>query len=426
MNSNSKTQKLFITSFGFFLILGFFLWLTLPLRPVSATHTSGLQPLSGYAWSSNIGWISFSSKNCDTNNDGQSDGAIPNCPSAGTPIAHYGVTRTISNGNLSGYAWAERIGWIKFDPSGPYPFAPNQFASLPSAGLATGWAQACAVFQTGCSGALRSSTELGNWDGWIKMSGPLYGVSLGGSDGCTLTGYAWGSDVIGAIHMSGTSYGVKVACTGGIVTSVSAETKLYPTAYRATPEPIISWTFIDRNGIPTNSKAYQVQITSPISWDSGKIVSDTLSVQIPSGILSYGVSYNYQVRAWDDAVSGTPSPFVLGTLTTPSARGPTIDFTTTPVTPIQGQDTIFNSTTVANGGKTISPSGYQWTFPSGFLPSAPSTAPYTGASETIKLMNTGPQSVTLWAIDSEGVSSQITKSITITNPRPIIEFNEVR
>ena len=221
----------------------------------------------------------------------------------------------------------------------------------------------------------------------------------------------------------GSPYAVKQKCNG-TVTSVSAETKLYPTACRTTPEPSISWTFVDRNNISIISKAYRIQITSPISWDSGKIIADTLNTYIPSGVLSYGTSYNYQVQAWDDAVSGDPSPWISGTFITPSAKGPSVGFTTTPVLPIRAQDTTFNSNTTPNGSKTIASSGYQWTFPSGFLPSAPPTAPYTEASEKVRLMNAGTQSVILWAIDSEGISCQITKSITVV--RPIIEFKEVK
>src|SRR5512133_3036518 len=53
--------------------------------------------LSGYAWSENIGWISF---NCTNNNS---------CGTSG----NYGVN--VSTTNLSGYAWSENIGWITFN-----------------------------------------------------------------------------------------------------------------------------------------------------------------------------------------------------------------------------------------------------------------------------------------------------------------------
>jgi hypothetical protein len=58
--------------------------------------------LSGYAWSSNAGWIQFNT-------------------SCG------GVTLDSATGNFSGYAWAENIGWINLNSTSPAP--------TPSAGL---------------------------------------------------------------------------------------------------------------------------------------------------------------------------------------------------------------------------------------------------------------------------------------------------
>ena len=52
--------------------------------------------LTGYIWAENIGWVSLSCENTST------------CASV-----HYGVTND-GNGNLSGCAWAENVGWISF------------------------------------------------------------------------------------------------------------------------------------------------------------------------------------------------------------------------------------------------------------------------------------------------------------------------
>ena len=68
----------------------------------------------GWAWSSNIRWISFNSSNCDTDNDGQSNGGS-GCPVAGTGMSAYSVKIDSANGNFSGYAWSSRIGWIRFN-----------------------------------------------------------------------------------------------------------------------------------------------------------------------------------------------------------------------------------------------------------------------------------------------------------------------
>src|SRR3989344_3327174 len=63
----------------------------------TAAFASSTDLLSGYAWSDNIGWISFN----DTNHIGLG------------PV-QYGVTVS-STGAISGYAWTDSIGWISFN-----------------------------------------------------------------------------------------------------------------------------------------------------------------------------------------------------------------------------------------------------------------------------------------------------------------------
>lgn len=157
--------------------------------------------VSGYAWSSNIGWIQFK---------GMTQGANPNC---------YGVhfqsqQPPALNGSFSGYAWSSNIGWIRFDPvigliGGPNGDDLPAQATLPSAhgvqlesdGITvTGWARACSVFedQSQCSGTLKDDSTRGGWDGWISMSGSAgggtYGVTY--SDG-KLSSFAWGDTNVG-------------------------------------------------------------------------------------------------------------------------------------------------------------------------------------------------------------------------------------
>lgn len=130
--------------------------------------------LSGYAWSSNIGWISM------------------NCTNSGTcPTSDYGVNVDAA-GNLSGYAWSSNIGWISFQPtdvsgclSGPCPATMDS-----NTGVITGWARALAG----------GTANSGGWDGFIKLGGSGLIVT-----GCNWSGYAWGSDVVGWISFSGTA-----------------------------------------------------------------------------------------------------------------------------------------------------------------------------------------------------------------------------
>ncbi len=162
--------------------------------------------VSGWAWSDNIGWISFNSLNCDADSDGFSDGVPVDCPAFGTAIPNYGVNVDFQTGDFSGYAWSENIGWINFAPVGPYPEAPNEIVKLNTDGTTiTGWARACAgaADVATCSGAANPSA--GGWDGWIKLSGvsPIdgssYGVTLNNE---FFNGFAWGDTVVGWVDFN--------------------------------------------------------------------------------------------------------------------------------------------------------------------------------------------------------------------------------
>src|SRR3989344_7224263 len=77
--------------------------------------------VTGYAWSSNIGWIKF---------DHGKDNAVK--------------YDTVS-GKLSGYAWSNNIGWIKFgDSITSYGGVGGTTAKADiSTGVVSGWARAC-------------------------------------------------------------------------------------------------------------------------------------------------------------------------------------------------------------------------------------------------------------------------------------------
>jgi hypothetical protein len=171
----------------------------LPAPERTAAQTSGFT-LGGWLWSSNIGWICLSS-------------TTSGCSSPSS----FGVTIGPS-GNFSGYAWSNNIGWINFAPAQQSPDGSNNPAhinvtsvqggqsTIADGTAVTGWIRACTVFQSGCSGSLKTASELGGWDGWIKMSGQAvsaanYGVTKTTSSGVEkLTGFAWGSDNIGWLN----------------------------------------------------------------------------------------------------------------------------------------------------------------------------------------------------------------------------------
>lgn len=144
--------------------------------------------LTGFAWSSNVGWISLR-------------GSL------------YGVELSPA-GELSGYAWASNLGWISFNksdtsscPSGNG--ACNATVNITS-GKVDGWARVCSgTVSKDCKGASRTD----GWDGWIHLAGTNHqSPDNSGKGGVTykpsttkLDGYAWGSDVVGWIDFSGVS-----------------------------------------------------------------------------------------------------------------------------------------------------------------------------------------------------------------------------
>lgn len=159
--------------------------------------------LTGYAWSENIGWISFK------------DGATP--------------VKVEADGDLVGYAWSENIGWIQFGgltiadmPTTTYE--PKSQAKLTGDTL-SGWAQAVAG---------KSGDNRGGWDGWIALKGvkvQLNSTALAANpapafiSGCTsascANGAAWGSDVVGWVDFSGvTTMEQKLSCTGSYGTTI--------------------------------------------------------------------------------------------------------------------------------------------------------------------------------------------------------------
>ncbi|MDP3900523.1 MAG: LamG-like jellyroll fold domain-containing protein, partial [bacterium] len=95
----------------------------------SECQLEGINPrdILSFAWSENIGWISHNVKDCDIDGDGTYEGSDEGDPAGSTPAPAdcpgtpfyvtaqtYGVE--INNlGELSGYAWGDKIGWVSFN-----------------------------------------------------------------------------------------------------------------------------------------------------------------------------------------------------------------------------------------------------------------------------------------------------------------------
>ena len=144
----------------------------------------------GWAWSENIGWISFNSA---------SDGSS----------IDYGVNVDQATGKLSGYAWSENIGWISFNradtgaPPSNDPCPDGSCIAKVSSSYIKGWA--------------RVLSYNGGWDGWIRFDHGKSNEPYMDANG-DWHGWAWGSDVVGWISFNsvdpnagGSSYKVKTS-----------------------------------------------------------------------------------------------------------------------------------------------------------------------------------------------------------------------
>ena len=144
----------------------------------------------GYARSGNIGRI-------DLNPNGHS------------------CVKVESDGNVTGYAWSDAVGWINMDPAGGTPSSPGYSVRYDNDdnddnddSKITGWARACSVYAStdSCSGALKDEQELGGWSGWIRMHDVNVSsefVEEGNHKYQPLEGWAWGDLVVGWVDFSG-------------------------------------------------------------------------------------------------------------------------------------------------------------------------------------------------------------------------------
>jgi hypothetical protein len=154
-------------------------------------------PITGWAWSDNIGWISLSCIDTDV-----------------CATSNYGLSRRRggngSVGNIEGHAWSEHVGWVAtvtaLGGSG-CPSNPCK-TTIQNNGKIHGW--------------LKVLNATNGWDGWIHIgstsSNGTYGLQFNYGQ---ITGWAWGSNVTGWIffsaHLSCSSFEGDLCEDGGWV-----------------------------------------------------------------------------------------------------------------------------------------------------------------------------------------------------------------
>lgn len=192
-------------------------------------------PVCGWAWAatnegSNMGagWVSFNRRDCDADDDGQSDGTPVGCPAAGTTIPDYGVSLVDAGGgiqNLVGYAWSNNLGWLKFGGLSGMPTTggnSQQQASILGGNQIHGWARFC---EGSADGNCGQTARTDGWDGWVSLRGaaPNYGVSYSTANQ-KFSGNSWGGPVVGWLNWDpGTGDGVRLCTTQTLTATLLAE-----------------------------------------------------------------------------------------------------------------------------------------------------------------------------------------------------------
>ena len=377
-----KFVKYFITIFIICLFILVASWLyeySFRGQPVQSASNGNV---SGWAWSENIGWISFNGSN-------------------------YGVNIDSGNGKLSGHAWSENIGWISFNESdtGAPPF------DDPCAD-ATCIAKAIAPGQLGKSdvdihGWARVLAYGDGWDGWIRFDhGRTNEVYIDINKG--LHGWAWGSDVVGWIDFSEVIVDINATPT----VSCDRAEFIYCVDSR---HPILYWNYSDPESDP--QEAYQVQADNDSNFSSPEDNTgwhnSSSTAYTTSAIFSWNTTYYWRVQvrdsqgresAWSDVCS-----FI-----TPLHAYPEPDFSWLPEPPVPEEEVQFtDDTTYYNS------IGAAWSW--AFQDANPSTS--TGENPKTTFQNMGSKQVDLTATDSDGYSCSVSKAVRISLPLP--EWKEI-
>jgi len=428
--------------------------------------------VSGWAWSENIGWISFNSTNCDSDGDGITDtGNYSQCPT-GESIGDYGV-HIAPDGVFSGYAWSENIGWISFneeDLSG-CPQEPCKAEINLTSGEVSGWARALAPV---------GDPEGGGWDGWIHLRGTNYGVKLNPSTR-EFEGWAWGGDdasstaVIGWIsfnHLNCDSDNNGVSDQGNYsqcpigkpVSDYKVETSfnlpptagnlsetINPCAWGTFPQValglsiILNWDYSDPNKDP--QAAYEIWVDDDPSFSGSKFNHIAPSTAPSDSTVSYaldlsqdeegdwlanldwGTTYYWKVRVKDS--SGSWSEFSsTSSFTTPAHAYPYPDFQPFPQNPSIGEVVEFiqddpsvaqaicylDQNDTATSCEALPGTNYAWDFSYDPAEGFQTDSTYKGnATTTYDVVK--PSTVRLQITDDLGTCS-MDRKINITLPLP--------
>ena len=487
------------TIFSTSLIISIFLFLSIfflsNYLPIAQAGQS--DNVYGWAWSENVGWFSF---NCY--NYYGSDPALREDHCANS---NYGVKVTTQPGQgtnggdlgiLSGYAWSENVGWISFNRSetGPPPAVPdyslnNYLAQVDfgrispgqpfwSEALVSGWGRVLSVCQTGICDP---NNNEGEWFGWVKLGDAFgsrpnpdsqvkidYSGVMGPGNQNTnkeFLDWAWGDQVIGWKSFNcknnnscvTSNYKVLINLLGAAPNQPPTATNLDRTLSWCNVAPSkglagLSWTYNDPDN--NSQSQYQLQVATDVGFNnraidciinqsvaSGQKGSSALSVvSSPANVcndggelggrtleISYNNNYFWRLKVKDS--QGDWSDWANGlNFTAPSHAYPWAYFTWLPQFPAVDESVQFADQSFCYsggpGGQTCN--SWLWTFPLppewefGIRDPGPPPILYNNTNQNPqgKFTTLGNEDVTLKATDDSGFFCSITRTVTGRLPLP--------
>ncbi len=368
-------------------------WTAVSYISISARKAlAGGENTTGYAWSENIGWISF-----NDNNSGSGGGT-------------YGVHIDEGTGNLSGYAWSSNIGWISFNradtgnpPAAPFNGGTGPIAQIdPNTREITGW--------------MRVLANGGGWDGWIE----LRNVFLN-EDG-DWSGWGWSDMVVGWIcfnsdnsNSGGGDYRVNTSMALPNPSPSATNLKVVHYEDCTNPSELFTWNYSDPDGDPQSWLHFQVDdnsdFTSPevfrnFTWNEPQNTTNTQVVLVGNSPqfdqIVYNKHYHWRVKVVDS--NGIDSGWVLGPeFDTRLHHFPLVGFSVSPDPPKVNENTQITSNSIcfdawANPVPCVS---WEWTIPDAIYVNGTSD---TSENPVVRFTSKGPKTISVVVTDADGYS----------------------
>jgi|GEM_PF-1828323 len=252
---------------------------------IPTVQASSTDNVYGNAWGASdgngIGWV-----------------VLNNCTSPGNCSGvDFGV-KINASGDFFGEGWSSNYGWVDFQGRSPFPCP----GGAPHVNLATLVANGSAPV-TGFAHIYSAGNGDNYWDGCIGMSGNGWGVTLN-SNG-SLTGFAWGDEVVGWVQFDATADLAK-GCTDPAATNFNVNAIISDPSSCIYPPTTYCINYIGTIDSAQDLINYNTAHGTNLVYDSGThicadptdLCPDPQNVQSSSPF--YGIQTQADINSWNN------------------------------------------------------------------------------------------------------------------------------